>query len=60
MPTLAQLPSRTTGPAYSGQSTGSALPKPHSLAQVIGFAVLGLILLAAILALAIKLTRRDD
>ncbi len=60
MPTLAQISGRTTAPAYSGQTTGSALPKPHSLAQTIGLAILGLILLAAILALAIKLTRSDD
>jgi hypothetical protein len=58
--TLAQLPTRTTSPAYTGQTTGSALPKPHTPAQAIGLAILGLILLAAIFALVIKITRRDD
>jgi len=57
--TLAQLSGRTTGPAYSGQSTGGVLPKPRTPGQVVGYAVLGVILLLVIFAVVIKISRRD-
>ncbi len=59
--TLAQLGTRTTAPAYTSQGLGGVLPKPKTMGQAVGYAVIGLILIALVLALAIKLVgmRRD-
>lgn len=59
MTTLAQLSGRSTAPAYSGQTAGNALPKPRTRGEVIGYAVLGVVLLVVIFAFVIKFSRRD-
>jgi hypothetical protein len=59
--TLAQLGGRTTAPGYSSQSAGGVLPRPKTTGQAVGYAVIGVVLIAVIVALAIKLMgmRRD-
>ena len=58
-PMLAQLSGRTTGPAYSGQTTGNAISKSKTRGEVVGYAVLGVVLLVVIFAFVIKLSRPD-
>ena len=56
---LAQLSGRTTGSAYSSQTSGNARPKPRTRGEVVGYAVLGVVLLVVIFAFVIRLSRRD-
>ncbi|HMN41897.1 MAG TPA: hypothetical protein PKE29_13720 [Phycisphaerales bacterium] len=56
--TLAQL-GGATGPVYGSQSGGGVLPKPTTVGHAVGYAVIGLVLLAAVFALVIKMTRRE-
>lgn len=56
---LAQISGRTTGPAYSGQTSASELPKPRTRGEVVGYAILGVLLLVVIFAFVIKFSRRD-
>ncbi len=58
--TLAQLGGRTTGPAYSAQSSGGVVPKPATRGQAVGYAVVGVVLLVVVFGVVIKFMRRDE